>query len=46
MEFKDLFLQRSSGRRSNDNIILPRPETKLILLGTPYPLDEQSHGTL
>ena len=26
-EFKDLFLQRNSGRRRNENIILLRPET-------------------
>ena len=30
MEFKDLFLQRNSGRRRNENIILPRPETNFI----------------
>ena len=29
-EFKDLFLQRNSGRRRNENIILPRPETSFI----------------
>ena len=29
-EFKDLFLQGNSGRRSNDDIILPRPETNFI----------------
>ena len=29
-EFKDLILQRNSGRRRNDNIILLRPETNLI----------------
>ena len=29
-EFKDLFLQRNSGRRRNENIILPRPETNFI----------------
>ena len=29
-EFKDLFLQRSSGRRRNVSIILPRPETSFI----------------
>ena len=28
--FKDLFLQRNSGRRRNENIILPRPETNFI----------------
>ena len=27
---KDLFLQRNSGRRRNENIILPRPETNFI----------------
>ena len=30
MEFEDLFLQRNSGRRRNENIILPRPETNFI----------------
>ena len=30
-EFKDLFLQRNSCLRRNGNIILPRPETNLIL---------------
>ena len=29
-EFKDLFLQRNSGPRRNENIILPRPETNFI----------------
>ena len=29
-EFKDLFLQRNSGRIRNENIILPRPETNFI----------------
>ena len=29
-EFKDLFLQRNSGRRRIENIILPRPETNFI----------------
>ena len=29
-EFKGLFLQRNSGRRRNENIILPRPETNFI----------------
>ena len=29
-EFKDLFLQRNSGRRRNENIILPRRETNFI----------------
>ena len=29
-EFKDLFLQRNSGRRRNENIILPRPEANFI----------------
>ena len=29
-EFRDLFLQRNSGRRRNENIILPRPETNFI----------------
>ena len=29
-EFKDLFLQRNSGCRRNENIILPRPETNFI----------------
>ena len=29
-EFKDLFLQRNSGHRTNKNIILPRPETNFI----------------
>ena len=29
-EFEDLFLQRNSGRRSNENIILARPETNFI----------------
>ena len=29
-EFKDLFIQRKSGRRRKDDIILPRPETKFI----------------
>ena len=29
-EFKDLFLQRNSGRRRNENIILPRPEMNLF----------------
>ena len=29
-KFKDLFLQRNSGRRRNENIILPRPETHFI----------------
>ena len=29
-EFKDLFLQENSGRRKNDDIILPRPETNFI----------------
>ena len=28
--FNDLFLQRNSGRRRNENIILPRPETNFI----------------
>ena len=37
-EFKDLFLQRNSGRRRNENIILPRPEQ--ILSGTPHALEE------
>ena len=30
MEFEDLFLRRNSGRRRNDNIILPRPVTNFI----------------
>ena len=30
MEFKDLFIQRKSGRRGKDDIILPRPETNFI----------------
>ena len=30
-ELKDWFLQRNSGRRRNQNIILPRPETNLML---------------
>ena len=29
-EFKDLFLQRNSGRRRNENIVLLRPETNFI----------------
>ena len=29
-EFKDLFVQMNSGRRRNENIILPRPETNFI----------------
>ena len=29
-EFKDLFLQRNSGPRRNENIILPRPEKNFI----------------
>ena len=29
-KFKDLFLQRNSGRRRNEKIILPRPETNFI----------------
>ena len=29
-EFEDLFLQRNSGCRRNENIILPRPETNFI----------------
>ena len=29
-EFNDLFLQRNSGRRRNESIILPRPETNFI----------------
>ena len=29
-EFNDLFLQRNSGRRRNENIILRRPETNFI----------------
>ena len=29
-ELKDLFLQRNSRRRRNENIILPRPETNFI----------------
>ena len=29
-EFKDLFLQRNSGRKRKENIILPRPETNFI----------------
>ena len=29
-KFKDLFLQRNSGRRRNENIILPRRETNFI----------------
>ena len=29
-EFKDLFLQRNSGRRRSENIILRRPETNFI----------------
>ena len=29
-EFKDLFLQRNSDLRRNENIILPRPETNFI----------------
>ena len=29
-EFKDLFLQRNLGRKRNENIILPRPETFFI----------------
>ena len=37
-EFKDLFLQRNSGRRRNENIILPRPEQ--LLSGTPHALEE------
>ena len=34
-EFKDLFIQRKPGRRRKDGIILPRPELKQTLLGTP-----------
>ena len=30
-EFKDLFLQRNSGCRRNENIILPRPQTNFIM---------------
>ena len=30
MEFKDLFIQRKSGRRRKDGIIFPRPETNFI----------------
>ena len=44
-EFKDLFLQRNSGCRRNENIILPRPETNFIR-NSIYALEEQSHGTL
>ena len=29
-EFKDLFLQRNSGHRRNENIVLLRPETNFI----------------
>ena len=29
-EFKDLFVQRNSGHRRNEYIILPRPETNFI----------------
>ena len=29
-KFKDLFVQRNSGRRRNEDIILPRPETNFI----------------
>ena len=29
-EFNGLFLQRNSGRRRNESIILPRPETNFI----------------
>ena len=29
-QFKDLFVQRNSGRRRNEDIILPRPETNFI----------------
>ena len=29
-EFKDLFVQRNSGHRRNEDIILPRPETNFI----------------
>ena len=29
-EFKNLFLQRNSGRRRNENIVLLRPETNFI----------------
>ena len=29
-DFKDLFLQWNSGRRRNENIILPRPEKNFI----------------
>ena len=29
-EFKDLFVQRNSDRRRNEDIILPRPETNSI----------------
>ena len=43
-ELKDLFLQRNSGRRRNENIIFPRPETNLS--GTQHALEEQLHGTL
>ena len=36
-EFKDLFLQRNSGRRRNENIILPRPETNFIRNSIRFP---------
>ena len=35
-EFKDLFLQRNSGRRRNENNILPRPETSFIRNSTRF----------
>ena len=36
-EFEDLFLQRNSGRRSNENIILARPETNFIRNSIRFP---------
>ena len=44
-EFKDLFLQRNSGCRRNENIILPRPQTNFIMNSICVQLEEQSRGT-
>ena len=44
-EFNDLFLQRNSGRRRNENIILPRPETNFIRNSVRF-IEEQSHGAM
>ena len=44
-EFKDLFLQRNSGCRRNENIILPRPQTNFIMNSICVQLEEQLRGT-